>query len=143
MEKTIQQLKNLLDLMGFNDAKIITDQEHRKISLIIEDENIRRQTPAILSALDCLINLIARQNGEEGVVIDLNYYRKERERLIIELARAAARKVLVMKNAVELPPMNAYERRLVHMEITTHPDLTTESQGIGKERRVIVKRLEG
>lgn len=143
MERVVQQLKTLLDFMGFSEATVTSDQEHRKISLLIDDEAVRRQTPAILSALDCLINLMARRQGEGSVVIDLNYYRKERERLIIELARAAARKALATKDAVELPPMNAYERRLVHMEITTHPDLTTESQGNGKERHVVVKRLEG
>ncbi len=127
--------------MGFDEARITHDQEHRKISLIIEDEAVRKQTPAILSALDCLINLIARREGEDSVVVDLNYYRKERERLIIELARAAARKALTTGTPIELPPMNAYERRLIHVEITTHPDLTTESIGEGRERRVAIKRI--
>ena len=78
---------------------------------------------------------------EKALVVDLNYYRKERERLIAELARAAAKKATVTREEVELPPMNAYERRLVHLEITTHPDLKTESAGIGKERHVIIKHL--
>ena len=141
MEKVIQKLKILLETMGFSEAKINFDKEHHKISIFIEDETIRKQIPVILPAFDCLVNLIARQEGEGAVIVDLNYYRKERERLIIELARAAARKALTTQSPIELPPMNAYERRLVHMEITTHPDLTTESIGQGRERRVVVKKF--
>jgi len=73
--------------------------------------------------------------------VDLNYYRKERERLIAELARAAAKKASITKEEVALPPMNAYERRLVHVELTTHPELKTESIGVGRERHVIIKQL--
>jgi len=141
MERVIQKLKTLLEIMGFNEARVNFDETHRKISIFIEDEIIRKQIPNILPAFDCLVNLIARQEGENSVIVDLNYYRKERERLIIELARAAARKALATQTPIELPPMNAYERRLVHMEITTHPDLTTESIGQGKERRVVVKKF--
>lgn len=128
--------------MGFEDAEVVYDEEHRKVSLIIDDELIKKQTPVILAAFDNVINLIARRHGQSAVVVDLNYYRKERERLIIELAKAAARKAVAIKEPVELPPMNAYERRLVHMEITRHPDLTTESRGEGKERHVVIKHLQ-
>jgi spoIIIJ-associated protein len=48
-------------------------------------------------------------------------------------------KVQRKKEAVELPPMNAYERRLVHMKVATKSDLETDSIGEGDERRVVVK----
>jgi len=38
--------------------------------------------------------------------------------------------------------MNSYERRLVHMEIASNPDLKTESVGIGKTRHVVIKPIE-
>lgn len=144
MEKQIQQIKKIIELMGFNEdsVKVNADLEHRKVQLLIDDEAVRGSiTPVALSAFNHLFNQILRK--EEGVhyIFDLNYYRKERERLIIELARAAARKATVTKEEVELPPMNAYERRLVHTEITTHPELKTESRGIGKERRVVIRHL--
>ena len=37
--------------------------------------------------------------------------------------------------------MNAYERRLIHVEIANHPDLKTESIGEGRERRVVIKPI--
>ena len=77
----------------------------------------------------------------ESVFIDVNNYRKEREKIIIELAKAAARKVAATQKEVSLPVMNAYERRLVHLELSSRPDVATESVGEAKERYVVVKPL--
>lgn len=131
--------------MGFTEdvISVTVDEEHHKISLFVDDEAVRGDVaPIILSALNHILNQILKKEGKPYHVIDLNYYRKERERLISELARAAAKRATVTKEEVELPPMNAYERRLVHLEIATHPELTTESRGISKERKVVVKQLE-
>ncbi len=118
------------------------DGAHRKITLVIDDDVVRGEhTPRILSAFHHLVNQALRRNEDAYYVVDLNYYRKERERLITELTRAAARKAVLSKEQVELPPMNAYERRLVHMEIATHPELRTESEGVGPGRRVVIKHL--
>ncbi|MEK7463381.1 MAG: R3H domain-containing nucleic acid-binding protein, partial [Patescibacteria group bacterium] len=77
----------------------------------------------------------------ENLVLDMNNYRREREHLISELAKAAARKVLMNKQEVQLPAMNAYERRIVHMELASRPDVKTESSGLGPERHIIVKPI--
>ena len=134
-------ITTLLTHMGFNDSRVTVDNDHRKISIFIEDELVRPHVATLIMSLDHIVNLMLRRDKLPTHIIDVNLYRRERERLIGELARAAARKAVVSKNDIELPPMNAYERRLVHMEITTHPELKTESIGIGKERRVIIKIL--
>lgn len=134
-------LKQILSFMELQDAEVTIDDEHRKVSFVIDDEVVRTQSSILISAFDHIVNLLAKKEGKPSYIVDLNYYRKERERLITELARAAARKAMLTKSEVELPPMNAYERRLVHMEITTHPELKTESVGMGKERKVVIKRL--
>ncbi len=141
MNQIIETTKQLLALMGFPEAEVAIDEERRKIILLIQNRFIEENVETVLPAFDHLINLMLKKKGIIPHVIDLNYYRKERERLIVELARAAARKATVMKQEVELPPMNGYERRLVHMELTTHPELKTESTGIGKDRRVIIKQV--
>ncbi len=145
MNELRTQLHTLLTLMGFEDPGVEVNEEYRKVSLILDDNYVRENILIVLSAFEHLVNLMVRKQQEEYAapyVVDVNFYRKERERLISELARAAAKKALMTKQEVELPAMNAYERRLVHMEITTHPELKTESMGTGKERRVIIKRLE-
>ena len=134
-------LKQMLGYMGLQNADVTIDDEHRKVSFVIDDDAVRSQSTSLIGAFDHIVNLIAKKEGKFSYIVDLNYYRRERERLIVELARAAARKAMLTKSEIELPPMNAYERRLVHMEITTHPELKTESIGLGKERKVVIKRL--
>lgn len=139
-EDFINILNNLISLMGFKSFELSFWPENKRVNLIINDEVInKRHIPALILAFENIFNLIAKKMNLENIVVDINFYRKEREKLIIELAKAAAKKVLLTKQAVELPPMNSYERRLIHTEISLHPDLTTESQGEGKNRHVIVK----
>jgi len=142
METIIQKTKEFLQNMGFSNAEVMVDEEHKKISIFIDNELVKQNTSTILPALDHILNLILRKDADQLYIIDLNHYRKERERIIIDLARAAAHKAMLTKSDVELPPMNSYERRLVHMEITTHPELKTESIGIGKDRRTFIKHLK-
>lgn len=145
MSNLSEKIENMLRQMGFkeSDIRVKMDEEHKKVSLFIDDESVRGDnTPQILSAFNHLINQMLKKENQPHHVIDLNYYRKERERLITKLARAAARKATVTEENVELPPMNSYERRLVHVEIKTHPELDTESTGTGKSRRVVVKQLK-
>lgn len=134
-------VRAILSHMGFSEVSVDSDDEHKKITAHIGDGLTREEIGFLLPSLEHVVNLVTRRMKLSPYVVDVNYYRKERERLIAELARVAARKAVATKEAVELPAMNAYERRLVHVEIATHPELTTESIGTGKERRVIIKRV--
>jgi predicted RNA-binding protein Jag len=142
MEELFEKAKKIIELGGFYGVTMHVDEEHRKMSFVIDDKVLSDNITTVLPALDHLLGLMFRKEKQNPFVIDVNYYRRERERLIAELARAAAKKAIVTKQDVELPPMNGYERRLVHMEITTHPELRTESTGEGKERRVVIRRIE-
>lgn len=141
MDVISEIIKKVVDLIGFREVEVTFDEERRRITLIIDDKIAHDRMDTILPSLDHIFGLIFRKHGERPYILDINYYRRERERLIEELARAAAKKAVLTKSDVELPAMNAYERRIVHMEISAHPDLLTESIGAGKERRVVVKRI--
>ena len=92
--------------------------------------------------LNHFLQLVAQKNGTDKVYVDINNYRKEREKLLIELAKAAARKAVATNQEIPLPAMNSYERRIVHAELSTRPDVKTESQGTGKGRFITIKPLE-
>lgn len=139
MNPIIEKTKEITALLGYPEAEIAIDEERRKIIILIDDRFVVDNVETVLPALDHVINIILKKEGLIPHVVDLNYYRKERERLIVELVKAAARKATITKQEVELPAMNGYERRLVHMEITAHPELRTESTGMGKDRRVVIK----
>lgn len=132
----------MLELAGFENPNVDADQESRKLSVFInEGEWFKKAVPTLLNDINHLIKVVAKKQNLGKVVVDVNNYRLKREWLISELAQAAARKAIATKQEVELPPMNAYERRLVHTELATRPDIKTESAGEGKERRVVIKPI--
>lgn len=141
MEKLQEILKKLIDLMGFDDFSISCEAENSRFLIFInEGESFKKNLPIFVNELDHLLRLIAAKAGGEGAVfVDINNYRRERENLILELARAAARKAVAVKEEIPLPAMNGYERRLIHLELSAHPDVKTESAGQGKERYIVVK----
>lgn len=143
MEQLQEKLKKMIELMGFADFSINRETESRRFSIFInEGESFKKLIPDFVTNLDHLVKLMAGKAGEtESVFIDINNYRREREGLILELARAAARKAATTGQEVPLPAMNAYERRLIHLELSSRPDVKTESMGEGKERYIVIKPI--
>lgn len=128
--------------MGFEDFNAIQETESRKISVFINENGfLESRLPSLVSHIDYIAKLIARKDNLPSVIVDINNYRKDRENIILELAKAAARRALTTKESIDLPPMNAYERRLIHVELSMRPDVSTESVGEGETRHVIVKPL--
>jgi len=141
MQEIHLKITKLIELMGFSDFRVEPDTSFRKISIVINDTLVRDDhLPTLVLNLDRIARLMAKQANHEPIVIDVNNYRREREELIVKLARAAARKAALESTEVSLPAMNAYERRLVHTELAMRPDVTTESIGT-IQRYVIVKPI--
>jgi spoIIIJ-associated protein len=146
-ESTHQEIKEILETlvrtMGFFDFSVSALEEGRRFSVFINDAPfLERYLPSFVTDLDFVLKMILKKKGYEFVFIDVNNHRKEREDLLIQLARAAAKKVSITKKEITLPAMNAFERRIIHAELTTNPDIKTESEGEGRNRRVIVKFIE-
>jgi predicted RNA-binding protein Jag len=143
MESWETLAKNIVEGMGFRDYRIDIKPEEKRGSLFIYDGGnfIKENLPSIVESINHVFQMIAKKNGAELFFLDVNNYRQERENLIAELARAAAKKAMATKAEVTLPAMNSYERRLVHVELAVHPEVTTESVGEGKERYVIIRPI--
>lgn len=94
-----------------------------------------------LYALQHLVRLIVRKKTDERVkfILDVNSYKKEKNESIVHLAKDMAKKAVEEGKAVALRPMSAYERRLVHMELSENEDIMTESIGEGEERKIVIK----
>ena len=94
-----------------------------------------------LSALQHLLRILMRKKAEERInfSVDVNGYREDQRQSIIDLAHEIANKVTQEKKSIVLRPMNAYERRIVHVELANVSDIRTESMGEGEDRKVVVK----
>ncbi len=140
MEKAREKIREIFDWIGFDELKVEIIQEENRISISIKDKSISQgRIPELVDSLTHLARQIARKEGGDHVLVDINDYRKDRESLIIKLARVAARKAVATKERVPLPSMNAYERRIVHTELSMRPDVETESDGEDRERHVVVR----
>jgi spoIIIJ-associated protein len=75
------------------------------------------------------------------VVLDAAGYREKREAVIIERAERAAEKAISTGDEVELDPMPARERRVVHEYLKERTEVETYSAGDDPQRRVVVAPL--
>lgn len=76
------------------------------------------------------------------VVIDADGYRERRARMLEEEADDAAEEALREGEAVELAPMPASERRVVHEHLRERGDVRTHSEGEEPERYLVISPLE-
>lgn len=145
MEKTPQIIiKEILESLAvpFSDIEeesvagqlvyqIKTDEASRLIGM--HGDTIR--------ALDYLVKKIHEQNAEErqNFVVDVNQYQVARIKDIEMRAKMMAERARSFEYDVEMPPMSAYERLIVHASLTDEPNVSTESQGEGRERRVVIR----
>jgi len=71
--------------------------------------------------------------------LDINKYKQGKIEYLKKISREAADEVSINKEEKSLFPMSAYERRIVHAELTQRPDIITESRGEGASRYIVIK----
>lgn len=98
-----------------------------------------------LSSLNHLVRKIIEKNIPEGqtlelsVLIDVNDFQKKRIDNIKAIAHMMAERARFFKSSIEVDPMPAFDRRIIHEFLSKAPDLETESKGEGRDRRVVIK----
>ena len=75
------------------------------------------------------------------IMIDINGFQKKRIDNLRAVAHMMAERARYFKSNIEVDPMPAFERRIVHEFLSTATDLKTESVGFGSSRRVVIKYI--
>jgi len=144
IEKIKEKSKEVVGLLGFS-ADVIAVQRNSVLFL-----NFQVDEPAVLigrggegleslqHVLRLLLGKIVSETGNI-LVVDINGYRDKRISSIEKMARETALKVMSEKVEIELPLMNAFERRAVHTLISNMADVESESSGDHRNRRVVIK----
>jgi spoIIIJ-associated protein len=92
-----------------------------------------------IDAIQYLANAVARAAGEEyEVVVDAAGYRARRAASLEAVAKRSARRAAATGNPVELDPMTAVERKIVHEALKDDPEVETQSEGTEPNRYVVV-----
>ena len=93
-----------------------------------------------LAALQYIARLIvAKQVGHSiDLVVDVQGHKKRREEQLTRMALRMAEQAVQRQRTMTLEPMAPNERRIVHLALRDHPDVTTESVGDGNQRKVTI-----
>jgi len=93
-----------------------------------------------LAALQYLVRMmVGRKLGRPlPVIVDVEGYRRRREQQLRRMARRAAEQAVERGRTIQLEPMPANERRIIHIELRGHDGVTTESVGVGRQRKVTI-----
>jgi spoIIIJ-associated protein len=119
-----------------DDESLVATVTGRELGLVIGKHG---QT---IDAIQYLANAIAwREHGDERkpVVVDAAGYRERREATLATLAQRSAERAKASGSAIELDPMTAVERKVVHMNLKDVPGVTTRSEGTEPNRYIVVE----
>jgi spoIIIJ-associated protein len=94
-----------------------------------------------LRALQLLVRtVVGRKLGANAnFTVDVEGYDERRKQSLVNLADRVATRVIKTGRSIELEPMSARERRIVHISLAHQNGIETESSGDGKERRVVIQ----
>jgi len=138
-----KMVREALELMGI-DATVEAKEREDSIVVDVWGDDVAiliGKGGATLDALQYLVNIGSRRREEVGkrIVIDVEGYRKRRKAKIEKQAEQAAKKATLDGQSVELPPMSASERKIVHMALREMKDVITQSSGDEPDRRVVIQ----
>lgn len=142
LEEAKGVLEELLRLMGVpGTVEIATGGETARLNVRGSDLGVligRRGEK--LASLQHIVNLIvAKKEGEyHRIAVDVENYRGRREEQLRDVADRAAKRVLQTGKIIQLEPMPAIERRIVHMALVENPKVRTQSVGVEPNRRIVI-----
>lgn len=144
--ETIVELLEKMQVEADVSVQFAPDSHTKKPTVLVEitgeDLSIligrRAET---LNAIQYITRLIVGKELSRRVYlqVDVEGYRKRRERQLRRLARRMADQAINTGRNQVLEPMPPNERRLVHIELRDHPDVYTESVGEGNRRKVTIR----
>jgi spoIIIJ-associated protein len=139
-------VEGVLDELDLEGEVEVRESEERIEATVVGEEDYglligkRGQT---IDALQLLCYQAAFQGLRERkrVVLDAAGYRERRREVLIARADRAATRALEDDRSVEMDPMTAQERRVVHEHLKDRADVETYSEGDEPDRRVVVAPL--
>jgi spoIIIJ-associated protein len=138
-------LETILTNLGF-PSTIEEQQIEDTILLEVKTEDSGRligRQGQTLADLQYIVNRLLFQQDQNSpkVMVDVGGYRAAAREALVKKALEAAEKVRRWGDVVELEPMNAFDRRIVHQAIKDDPGVETHSVAVeGTDKKAILLR---
>ena len=97
-----------------------------------------------MAALQLILSLMVKKELGEWVrvLLDINNYRGEQKERLENMAKELANKALETGEEVHLSNMSSYERRICHVVLTEIEGITSDSEGEGEERHIVIRKKQ-
>ena len=143
VEKTLQRM---IELMGL-DLKVEASAQDDGVSLQLQGPDQKMLTSRnaeLLSAIQFLLTRMSRRTWPDAgrIHVSCNGQTRRRDDELVELAKRVADQVSSTGRTKKLQPMNAYERRLIHITVREFAGLTSSSDGSGALKRVRISKVQ-
>ncbi|PIT96789.1 hypothetical protein COT82_01305 [Candidatus Campbellbacteria bacterium CG10_big_fil_rev_8_21_14_0_10_35_52] len=142
-------IKNFLDKLTveFSDIEILENKTHPTFLIKTNDSGaLIGSGGENLRALNHIIKKIFEKRffqyetkDKIQFLLDINGYYENKIETLKNQARILAERARMFKSNIEMNPMNAYERMIIHAAFADYPEINTESEGEGKMRRIVLK----
>jgi spoIIIJ-associated protein len=138
-------LEKILELLGF-EAVVEEHTLDDGVLLDVKNEDSGRligRQGQTLSDLQYITNRLLFQQDQTApkVLVDVGGYRAQAREALIKKAMEAAEKVRRWGDVVELEPLNAFDRRIIHHALKDDPGIETHSVEVeGTEKKAILLR---
>ena len=145
-QKIKEFLQTVLNKMGL-DCDVEASSNDDAVVLVISGEDAsvaigyRGETLDALQYL-CSLQLNGKNSSFRRVTLDAEGYREKREKTLQRLATNLEQKVKRTGREAKLEPMNPYERRVIHTTLQNSKYVTTQSEGQGSARHVVISPIQ-
>lgn len=137
VEEFIAKFLNSLDL----EANIEKEEDERRVFVKLYGEKLNDligHRGECMMAISYLMNLVCKTENRRKIVLDIENYRQKREESLVALAKRIANQVAKTKRYYKLEPMEASERRIIHLALQDDDRVTTLSKGEEPHRYLMV-----
>jgi spoIIIJ-associated protein len=146
--QTILQITcEMLEKMNFEVEKAFVEDVVNEENQVLVGVSVTNPAGLIgfrgrnLVAVQLVLSLIVKNKLGEWVrvLLDINNYRQEQKDRLVAMAKGLAEKVKVTGKEVAMANMSSYERRLCHMALVEIEGITSDSEGEGEDRHIVIK----
>lgn len=140
-------IEDILSFFGLNiDVHVSCDDEVIELTVPSTHLNgflIGQRGDTLRSFQQLLSTTLKNKQAEiHRVNLDIADYKRQRYDRLVEQAADWVKQIRDTKEPMHLEPMNAAERRVVHQAVSEYTDITTMSEGEGRDRHIVLSLAE-
>lgn len=143
LQKLTEELFSLMSTKA--KAEVSYDKENEAFTVNVDagDETgllIGKKGETLLGIQTILGFLLKQKTGEwNRILVNVGDYREKEEGYLKDLAATTAQRAKETGEAQNLYNLKSWQRRIIHLVLSEDKDITTESEGEGEERFLVIK----